>query len=127
MDIDKNEMLLAMQHCAVWTGIDEDGDPFDCDKYADTEWEPSATKTMGEWIDTFIERAPADALDRFREVYDDGQIGHDLWLTLGRFGVGFYDRAGISEEDGDALYNSAKFLSYERNVFLTDSGKFDIE
>ncbi len=36
---------------------------------------------------------------------DQGQIGHDLWLTRNNHGTGFWDRDYLSETAGEALTN----------------------
>lgn len=118
--------LQAMKDCALWAGTDEFDEPLDSDKYAGTEWELSALKAMIKLIDAFTGTAPVDALARFLEHYDESQLGHDLWLTMGGYGAGFSDREGVPTADGHALTDCARSLTHDRYVYLTDNGTFDI-
>jgi hypothetical protein len=70
-----------------------------------------AMDNMREDVRAFLaDESIADALAFWAETFDDGQIGHDFWLTRNGHGAGFWDRFsdGEGEAYGRALTEAAK-------------------
>lgn len=61
-------------------------------------------------ITKFLKCVPEDLVDFYLEKYNDARLfGHDLYLTIERHGVGFWDR-GLGES-GDKLTEYALQMS----------------
>jgi hypothetical protein len=106
----------AYLRTALWAETDDAGEPLDA----------------GYTAADFAADARAEALGtaaRFLAALDGGQraavaaaperAGHDLWLTQGRHGAGFWD--GAWGDQGDALTEIAQGLG-EPGVYVDDDG-----
>lgn len=133
MDINTlNEFTRAYIECALWSSTDnsteQGGDPLD--KNHSIENLPEATvKRMADDCDKF-QKEQATLLDvayvaikkRFdgAHTYDEGNAGHDFWLTRNGHGAGFWDR-GLGEV-GDKLTEASKAAG-EIDLYVGDDGK----
>jgi hypothetical protein len=83
-DIDKIYATYIVT--ALWAEQPED-DHWDPDEFA-----PEAVTRLRAEVETFT-AAVGDALDLALDLEgkDEGDIGHDLWLTRNRHGAGFWD------------------------------------
>jgi hypothetical protein len=97
---------------ALWSSSDEDGSPLD-DQFDVSDFAPEA-----------IQQAEKDCLDFLstNDVgdLDEGDVGHDFWLTRNRHGAGFWDR-GLGAL-GDRLTKAAHAYG-ECDIYLGDDGK----
>lgn len=87
-----NEMLNAYIECALWSSVDDNGEPLDglgFDVSADCR------KRMAADCASFLKLAGSDVAE-FGERWTYSQIGHDFWLSRNGHGAGFFDRG---EED----------------------------
>lgn len=105
---------------ALWSSTGDDEEPldknFDISDIAD-----EAMKSMIADCKKFQ--------DENRELYekggwDDGQAGHDFWLTRNGHGAGFWDRhmEGMEKDIGDQLTEKAHKFG-EVNLYVGDDGK----
>ena len=78
--------------CALWSSTDDNGDPLDAN-YTIDDIAPTTLTSMREDVANFIN---ANKRMLIAGGLDDGQIGHDFWLTRNRHGAGFWDR-GLGE------------------------------
>lgn len=110
-------MPRAYLECALWSSIDDNGDPFD----ANHSIEDFSQETLLETIEickSFEEKA--------RSLYAGiplGDVGHNLWLTHNRHGTGFWDR---DYENGKELTDLAHTFG-ERYLIGSDDGQLYIE
>ncbi len=95
MTLDVIDVLLAYQEAAWWSSNSETdergGEPLD-DYMAEnsTEPTPELVSQMREDVEVFLRKCAEAGLDL--SECDAAQVGHDLWLTRNRHGVGFWDR-----------------------------------
>ena len=79
----------AYVECALWSSTDEStpsgGYPLDRN-YSREDIDADALKAMRAEVDDFLAHLPAGT-----DEFDDGQLGHDFWLTRNRHGAGFWD------------------------------------
>ena len=116
--IDFPTVLDAYLTCALWSSInyDEHGEFLDADYDTDdfTDKARAGQHVVKRVADADKARAAAvkDLADFLLANYadfegmDDGQIGHDFWLTRNHHGAGFWDR-GLGER-GDRLTKAAQ-------------------
>jgi hypothetical protein len=92
-----DSVLRAYLACAVWTALDEDGNPAPADAEIQPEDEAVARAVCLQFV------ADAGSLLFTAEPWasDPEQVGHDLWLTRNHHGAGFWDRG--AGEAGEAL------------------------
>ena len=85
-----NAFLRQYIETALWSSNDwstpDGGEPMDANHSAE-DIAPETLATMAAECAAF-EEANADDID------DDGQAGHDFWLTRNGHGTGFWDRDG---------------------------------
>lgn len=88
----------AYIECALWSSIDDNGEPFD-DNYDIDDLGPDERDRIREECKAFIAANIGDLEDAGSfPVYnrDDsgppGCAGHDFWLTRNHHGAGFWDR-----------------------------------
>ena len=100
--IDFPTVLDAYLTCALWSSInyDEHGEFLDADYDTDDFTDKARAAAVKDLAD-FLLANYADF-----EGMDDGQIGHDFWLTRNHHGAGFWDR-GLGER-GDRLTKAAQ-------------------
>lgn len=107
---------------ALWSSTDESdesgGNPLD-DNYSIDDVADEALAKATKDCNAFI-KAAGKKLD---EAGDDGQNGHDFWLTRNRHGAGFWDR-GYGKV-GDELTEIAHGFG-EVNAYIGDDGKIYI-
>lgn len=59
-------------------------------------------------------------------TYDADDAGMDLWYTINRHGVGFWEADHCTEEEGERLTRAAQRLP-ERNVYINDAGEYAVD
>jgi hypothetical protein len=100
---------------ALWSSTDEDGRPLD-EQFDVSDFAPEA-----------IRQAEKDCLDFLstNDVgdLDEGDVGHNFWLTRNRHGAGFWDR-GLGAL-GDRLTKAAHAYG-ECDIYLGDDGKLHL-
>ena len=102
----------AYIECALWASTDEEGEPLDM--YQDIDIAPESLAAMVADCEAF-QRDNADDLAEL----DDGQAGHDFWLTRNGHGAGFWDR-GLGEL-GDRLSKAAHVYG-SSDLYVGDDG-----
>lgn len=88
--------------CALWSSMDEDGEPLDA-VFTIDDIDTKTLNCMRSDVAGFVE-SNADLLEQ--SGLSDQQIGHDFWLTRNHHGAGFWDR-GLPDSIGDALTKAA--------------------
>lgn len=83
------QVLDAYLGCALWSSLDEDGEPLDIYQISDFSAE-SRAEAVDDLTD-FITSNLSDLAD-----LDPEQVGHDFWLTRNGHGAGFWD-CGLGE------------------------------
>lgn len=111
-------MLKQYLDTALWSSLDDSDVPLDYN-YTIDDIHPDSIKLADEIVDEFVTKA-GPLLDDL----DDGQVGHDLWLTQARHGAGFWGR-GYTKEQGDALTAIAHLLA-DCYLYIGDDGKVHI-
>ena len=128
-DIDIDKVHDAYIAAMLWSETDENGEPLDA-TYSATDLSAEAIaatrSTVIDFLTSFktdrpkIYSAAWDGATRARwAAIDAEQIGHDLWLTAGGHGAGFWDR-GYGER-GTVLTDYAR--GHGRDVYVGDGGK----
>lgn len=118
-DIVPEEMMEGYQECALWSSVDDDGQPLD----------DSGMLLAQETLDWFLADCAA-FIGAWQEMHVFGQdwqwgglswsqIGHDLWLTRNGHGTGFWDR-GLGEL-GEELSDVAERQG-SRELYVGDDG-----
>jgi hypothetical protein len=82
------EFIEAYAACALWSSIDDNGDPFD-DKYSIDDIAPGAMDQMKRDCEDFVHHCGDLILQSDMSM---SQAGYDFWLTRNRHGTGFWDR-----------------------------------
>jgi len=106
--------------CMLWSSNDESdesgGEPLD-KNYSVSDLSDSALKGAIEDCNAFIKKA-----EKFMDATnaDDGQHGHDFWLTRNGHGAGFWDRGYGAA--GDKLSEIAKTFG-ECHPYVGDDKK----
>lgn len=88
LDTESDTFFRAYLVCALWSSVDEDGDPMD-DMHTVDDIPEHVQTNMREECLSFI-RSNAVALSDPRITAE--QAGHDFWLTRNGHGAGFWDR-----------------------------------
>lgn len=66
------------------------------------DFAPSAFTKAREIINFFLEKAPKESLEKYLEYHKqdpEGQLGHDIWLSINGHGAGFFDHPLLGHED----------------------------
>ena len=101
--------------CALWSSIDDDGDPLD--HYDIEDIDTDTLETMRADVIDFLE----DNREILEESgLSDNSIGDDFWLTRNRHGAGFWDR-GLGEI-GQKLTKVCHSYG-EVYLYISDNGK----
>ena len=108
--------------CALWSSIDEHGEPLDA-VYSVDDIAPDAVTSATEDCRDFIDANRAD-LEAFCEGYAWLIAGHDFWLTRNGHGAGFWDR-GLGKL-GKRLTDAAKVYSGS-DMVVGDDGLIHIQ
>jgi hypothetical protein len=126
-----DDMVRAYLTCALWSSLDEAGEPLDANKsLSDFASEAVATATAD--CNRFLDENRSDLEEYCFTVQRDGgdsplaYAGHDLWLTRNGHGAGFWDRAGIEQLLGDRLTAVAEKFGTAM-VYVGEGGKVYIE
>lgn len=108
---------------ALWSSTDNSndsgGDPLD-DNYSSSDVTKDALKKMRKDCDNFVNLAYGLMA---ATGGDDGQHGHDFWLTRNGHGAGFWDR-GYKDRMGDELSEIAK--SFGSQDLYVSRGKIGV-
>jgi hypothetical protein len=113
------KMLNQYLETALWSSTDDNDKPLD-DNYTIRDIDKSSINTAKKDLNKFLSKAQK-YIDE--DDIDDGQVGHDFWLTRNGHGAGFWDRGG---EHDDALAKLCKPFR-ELNPYVGDDGKVYIE
>jgi hypothetical protein len=110
--------FAAYVECALWSSNDEStpagGEPFD-QNYGPDDIAPETLASMRADCDSFADAEAADLAGM-----NDGQAGHDFWLTRNGHGAGFWDR-GLGAL-GDRLTQACRPYG-GCDLYLGDDGK----
>ncbi len=86
----RDDFLAQYFETALWSSTDWDTNrPFDEDYYVD-DFTASSLKEMIDDAEAFYGAAEETMGE---EDFDEGQMGHDFWLTRNGHGAGFWDGA----------------------------------
>lgn len=102
--------------CALWSSVDDQDEPLDADHAID-DIAPATLAQMRADVAGFV---ASNANTLAQAGLDDGQIGHDFWLTRNHHGAGFWDR-GLGEL-GDSLAKAANNCG-SVDLYVGDDGK----
>lgn len=96
------EMVEGYLACALWTSMDDDGEPLD-DDYTLDDLAADTRLRMQADCACFL----AEVWEALSHVdLEAGQVGHDFWLTRNGHGAGFWGRClGVF---GDSLTEAAQ-------------------
>lgn len=109
--------LIAYLVCALWSSMDESGDPLD-DIFSVDDIDPASIKAARADLDAFLSDVKEAEIDL--SAWDDEQIGHDFWLTRNGHGTGFWDRP--DRENGKRLTVLCKPYG-SSDAYAGDDGK----
>ncbi len=108
---------------ALWSSTDNadesGGEPLDA-RYTAEDIAPESLATMAAECASFREANESD-LDEWN---DDGQAGHDFWLTRNGHGAGFWDRDRGAL--GDRLTEAARAAGTS-DLYVGDDGRLYVE
>lgn len=114
MDIDR--VLNAYAVCALWSSVDDEGEPLDglytLDDIASKTWQAMREDVIAFCV---IHKPLIEAAG-----LDDEQVGHDFWLTRNHHGAGFWDRN--LGEWGEKLTKAAHSFG-EVDLYVGDDGR----
>ncbi|WP_454735407.1 hypothetical protein [Cupriavidus necator] len=107
----------AYLECALWSSVDEDCDDgaYLNDLYGADDFAPASLAKMRADCEDFYQANEKD----LEEWGDDGQAGHDFWLTRNGHGAGFWDRG--RGELGERLSKAAD-LYRSLNLYVGRDG-----
>jgi hypothetical protein len=119
MDIYKNntetKVLRAYLEAALWSSVDDVGEPLDAEFTIDDIHEDSLIMAMND-IKKFLKMVDIEKLGLY-----DFMVGHDIWLTRNGHGAGFWDR-GYSKEIENILMNAIEEFP-EIILYIDDNQK----
>jgi len=104
----KRDIAEIVKHylvAALWTNELDENSVDDVDK--------DSTETATVIVHKFLK----EAKDLLTEEWTDEQIGHDLWLTRGGHGAGFWDR---NLPNGQKLTDICDTMRFNGEVFEAD-------
>lgn len=101
--------------CALWSSIDDDGEPLD--GLSADDLAPETVQTMSDDLVDFLALVDREGIDR--SWWDAAQMAHDFWLTRNGHGAGFWDRG--QGETGDRLTALCKPFG-EQHPYVGDDG-----
>ena len=122
------KFLRQYLETALWSTNDESdesgGEPFDAN-YSISDFTQESLRKAKKDCDNFCEYA-AKELDELKVKHgaDDGQNGHDFWLTRHGHGAGFWDR-GYGKV-GDEISKKSKSFG-EVHIYVGRGGKLHYE
>ena len=113
----------AYLNCALWSMCDDSapqgGDPLD-DNYSVDDISPDTLAAMEDDCRTFQRDNGEDITSQEKQIGDEGQAGHDFWLTRNGHGSGFWD-GYWSQEAGDRL-TKACYVYGGFDLYVGDDG-----
>jgi hypothetical protein len=115
--IDVSAVVEGYVECALWSSVDEEGESLN-ELFSAYDIATPALDEMRGDVEDFLQGVLAERPDVFAGI-NDGQIGHDFWLTRNRHGAGFWDR-GLGE-CGDYLTQCAHAYG-EQDLYVGDDG-----
>lgn len=115
-----SKATVAYLAAAIWSSLNDNGDPLD-DDYDIHDIGDVSLRDAQAVVESFS-AANADTI-RLSDM-DDGQLGHDLWLTRNRHGAGFWCR-GYPKHIGETLTRAAEALG-ECYIVANDDGTLGI-
>lgn len=110
-----DEFTRQYLETALWSETDDDGTPLDRN-YGISDFAPEALAAA---VKVSKEFQASNEDDLNETSGDDGQHGHDFWLTRNGHGAGFWDR-GYGPV-GDRLTKAAKAYGSE-DIYVGDDG-----
>ena len=114
----EESFLDAYITAALWSSIDNDGNPLDDDYDVNNIDDKTALKMKQD-----ADRFQLDNHDLYTKGgWTDAQAGHDFWLTRNGHGAGFWDRSELDEEIGKELTSKCEEFG-EFNLYIGDDGK----
>ena len=119
-------VVVAYIQCALWSSIDDDGEPLDS-FYEAWDLSDEATAAIIEEVEDFLIQLDEDEVD-WSEGWSAEQFGHDFWLTRNGHGAGFWDRySGPSNlaRLGDELTKRCKAYG-SSDLYVGDDGKVHV-
>ena len=118
---------------AVWSSMDEHGNPLDGSEYSDVEFAPAAIESIQADCRKFIATSKP-LLDEAKRTLDasvlnsvnlsDNRVAHDFWLTRNHHGAGFWD-GDYPEPLATQLTDLAHSFG-ECDIYSGDDGQFHI-
>ncbi len=123
--MDKEKVIRQFLATALWT--EELEADYDVDDFV-----PSAFDKAKQVLEAFLKRAPEDSLKTYLNYFQhdqEGQLGHDLWLSINGHGAGFFDhnlgghedklqQACRDVRDVDKIVINQVWVSEAENVFI---------
>lgn len=94
-----DEFTLAYIECALWSEMDDAGDPLD-ENYGINDIDPETLDQMVADCYLFQSENATDLVYNSQEWTDAELGGHDFWLTRNWHGAGFWDRDYLPERAG---------------------------
>ena len=113
-----NEMLNAYIECALWSSIDDNGEPLDG---LDASLSSASAQAFERDCSGFMDLIEGEGIDV--SELDDTQIGHDFWLSRNGHGAGFWDR-GLGDL-GDTLHKWAKSFG-SCDLYVSDNNEIEV-
>lgn len=112
-------MLAGYETCALWSSLDDAGNPLDDAGYelapeTEERFRADCERFMAENENTLLALKVS-----FRNGMQAEQVGHDLWLTRNGHGAGFWDR-GLGEV-GERLTEAARAMG-TCDLYVGDDG-----
>lgn len=118
-----DEFVAGYVTCALWTE-ELDG------KYSKDDFSESSMAKITEDCQKFFNENfyMWDTVDSGTEEFTIHELaGHDLWLTRNGHGAGFWDRPKIYGQANSELLSIEARKFSNRNVYIGDDGKLEIE
>lgn len=112
-----DKFLRAYLEAALWSSTDDEGENLD-KNYSIEDFSNEALEEAIHDTNSFIVANEAD----LAQAGDDGQNGHDFWLTRERHGAGFWDRGYLDKDVAKRLTDAAHAYG-EGNIYVGDDGK----
>lgn len=85
-NLDIEKIIHHFLYSALWTE--------ELEEYNVEDFVPSAFNKAREIINFFLGKAPKESLEKYLEYHNEdleGQLGHDIWLSINGHGAGFFD------------------------------------
>lgn len=99
MNRDQLTIEIATRHyliCALWTSVDEKGEPLDS-RFDLSDISEETTSKAREDVSAFLDLLAQEGIE-WAEHWNPEQLGHDFWLTRNGHGAGFWDRYLLRDE-----------------------------